>query len=159
MRLLTFKRAGEDTTRIGALTSMGKIIDLAAAYTLFLRDRGGGKNIETASADLFADMLVFIRAGEPAFKAAMAVIEYAEQLEHAETKGNSSKQPYERLLIDENEIDFLPPILHPGKMICAGMNYRDHLEETGRSVPEFPAALALAGANCWRNLCQTSFTH
>lgn len=37
-----------------------------------------------------------------------------------------------------SEIEFLPPILEPGKMICIGLNYRSHIEETGRPMPEYP---------------------
>jgi len=37
-----------------------------------------------------------------------------------------------------SEIEFLPPILEPGKLICIGLNYRSHIEETGRPIPEYP---------------------
>ncbi|MEV6055116.1 fumarylacetoacetate hydrolase family protein [Streptomyces sp. NPDC052107] len=31
-----------------------------------------------------------------------------------------------------------PPIARPGKVVCVGLNYRDHAEETGAAVPERP---------------------
>jgi len=31
-----------------------------------------------------------------------------------------------------------PPVTDPGKIICLGLNYRDHAEEQGRAVPETP---------------------
>jgi 2-keto-4-pentenoate hydratase/2-oxohepta-3-ene-1,7-dioic acid hydratase in catechol pathway len=31
-----------------------------------------------------------------------------------------------------------PPIARPGKVICIGLNYRDHAEETNASLPEAP---------------------
>lgn len=31
-----------------------------------------------------------------------------------------------------------PPIAQPGKIVCIGLNYRDHAEETGASLPEEP---------------------
>lgn len=37
------------------------------------------------------------------------------------------------------EIRFLPPILDPGKIICVGLNYHDHVAETGRALTEKPA--------------------
>lgn len=35
-------------------------------------------------------------------------------------------------------IAFAPVIPDPGKIICVGLNYRDHVEETGRTVTEKP---------------------
>lgn len=34
------------------------------------------------------------------------------------------------------------PIPRPGKIICIGLNYRDHAEETGQAVPQFPTVFA-----------------
>ncbi len=36
------------------------------------------------------------------------------------------------------EVRFLPPILDPGRIICVGLNYRSHIEETGRQMPSYP---------------------
>ncbi|HUM11020.1 MAG TPA: fumarylacetoacetate hydrolase family protein [Myxococcaceae bacterium] len=36
------------------------------------------------------------------------------------------------------EITWLPPIPHPEKILCVGINYVAHREETGRSETEFP---------------------
>ena len=38
----------------------------------------------------------------------------------------------------EDEIQFLPPILDPGRILCVGLNYRSHIEETGRAMPAYP---------------------
>ena len=37
-----------------------------------------------------------------------------------------------------DEIRYLPPILDPGRILCVGLNYKSHIEETGRSVPTYP---------------------
>ncbi|WP_316165838.1 MULTISPECIES: fumarylacetoacetate hydrolase family protein [unclassified Bradyrhizobium] len=39
-------------------------------------------------------------------------------------------------------ITFAPVIPDPGKIICVGLNYRDHVAETGRTVTEKPALFA-----------------
>jgi 2-keto-4-pentenoate hydratase/2-oxohepta-3-ene-1,7-dioic acid hydratase in catechol pathway len=31
-----------------------------------------------------------------------------------------------------------PPIARPGKVVCVGLNYRDHVEETGAAIPHEP---------------------
>ncbi|MDD1534325.1 MULTISPECIES: fumarylacetoacetate hydrolase family protein [unclassified Bradyrhizobium] len=41
-----------------------------------------------------------------------------------------------------DRITFLPLIPDPGKIICVGLNYRDHVVETGRTVTEKPALFA-----------------
>lgn len=40
--------------------------------------------------------------------------------------------------IDSADIEYLPPILNPGKIICLGLNYRDHAEEGGFEAPAYP---------------------
>lgn len=39
-----------------------------------------------------------------------------------------------RLAVDE----FLPPVTRPDKILCVGVNYRPHIAEMGREVPEYP---------------------
>ncbi|MDF0494703.1 fumarylacetoacetate hydrolase family protein [Bradyrhizobium yuanmingense] len=41
-----------------------------------------------------------------------------------------------------DKINFAPVIPDPGKIICVGLNYRDHVAETGRTVTEKPALFA-----------------
>lgn len=40
------------------------------------------------------------------------------------------------------DIRFAPVIPNPDKIICVGLNYRDHVEETGRTVTEHPVLFA-----------------
>ena len=49
-----------------------------------------------------------------------------------------------------NDVEFFPPVPRPGKIVCLGLNYRDHAEEQGKNPPEKPvlfskAPTALAG--------------
>ena len=50
------------------------------------------------------------------------------------------------------EVRYAPPVLHPGKIICVGLNYADHIAESGGSRPErivlfakFPSCLIAHG--------------
>ncbi|WP_214106161.1 fumarylacetoacetate hydrolase family protein [Acrocarpospora catenulata] len=48
--------------------------------------------------------------------------------------------------------DFAPVVPNPSKVVCVGLNYRSHIEEMGRDLPEHPVLFAkfadtLAGAN------------
>ena len=40
------------------------------------------------------------------------------------------------------EADFAPVVTRPGKVICVGLNYRSHILETGRELPEYPTLFA-----------------
>ena len=41
-------------------------------------------------------------------------------------------------VIPLSEIDFLPVIERPGKVLAVGLNYKDHAKETGMDLPEVP---------------------
>ncbi len=41
-------------------------------------------------------------------------------------------------LIDPADLRIGAPVARPGKVVCIGLNYRDHAEETGAAVPERP---------------------
>ena len=38
-----------------------------------------------------------------------------------------------------NELQLLPVVPRPGKIICIGLNYRDHAIEGGNPIPDYPA--------------------
>jgi len=44
--------------------------------------------------------------------------------------------------IDLKLVRILPPILKPSKILCVGLNYDDHLEESGLKKPEYPEIFA-----------------
>ena len=45
----------------------------------------------------------------------------------------------EKADLRESEIEWLPVIPNPGKIICVGLNYEEHRQETGRDKTEQPA--------------------
>ncbi len=63
-------------------------------------------------------------------------------------------EPEDREGVPLEEIELLPPIDRPGKLLCIGLNYRAHAEEQGKEPPETPTffakfanALAAPGAD------------
>src|SRR5919108_4362710 len=55
-------------------------------------------------------------------------------------------------VVDEASLRLGPPVARPGKLICIGLNYRDHAAETGAAIPERPvlftkAVTAINGPN------------
>jgi acylpyruvate hydrolase len=48
--------------------------------------------------------------------------------------------PGEDMVVEE--VELLPPIDRPGKIICMGLNYRAHAQEQGKEAPETPTIFA-----------------
>jgi acylpyruvate hydrolase len=44
--------------------------------------------------------------------------------------------------IDLNAVRILPPVPKPSKILCVGLNYDDHLEESGLKKPDYPEIFA-----------------
>jgi acylpyruvate hydrolase len=47
-----------------------------------------------------------------------------------------------RSLADIELISWAPVVPHPSKVVCVGLNYRTHILEMGRELPEFPTLFA-----------------
>lgn len=45
-------------------------------------------------------------------------------------------------VIPVHQADLHTPLPQPAKIVCCGLNYRDHIVETGREVPEYPTLFA-----------------
>ena len=41
-------------------------------------------------------------------------------------------------LIPADSVTYLPLVTNPPKILCCGLNYRDHAEETGNAIPDYP---------------------
>jgi 2-keto-4-pentenoate hydratase/2-oxohepta-3-ene-1,7-dioic acid hydratase in catechol pathway len=52
------------------------------------------------------------------------------------------RNPISSELPDMAKIDFRAPIARPPKIICIGLNYRDHAEETKMAIPEVPTVFS-----------------
>src|ERR1700744_2707003 len=45
-------------------------------------------------------------------------------------------------VVDLNQVRILPPVPKPPKILCVGLNYDDHLEESGLKKPVYPEIFA-----------------
>lgn len=52
-----------------------------------------------------------------------------EELAHSLMKGKP---------VDPQKVQRLPPIARPGKVLCVGLNYKDHAAEVGQEAPQHP---------------------
>jgi len=74
----------------------------------------------------FAESLSFIAAGMQAFASAERIV------------GKVSARNLPRL----NSVKLLAPILRPPKILCVGLNYRDHAIESNMEIPPVPTVFA-----------------
>jgi 2-keto-4-pentenoate hydratase/2-oxohepta-3-ene-1,7-dioic acid hydratase in catechol pathway len=76
--------------------------------------------------DGYVDALTFLAAGEPAWAAV------------AKRANTGSREE----LIPLSEVALLSPLPRPGKILCIGVNYRDHAVETKLPLPKVPEVFA-----------------
>ena len=128
MKLVAFKVHDEE--RIGALEN-DIVIDLNLAHQLYLSERG-----KTAiTLDSFPSTIIdFLKLGEKAGKYASNLVTFAHELR----KKRSGKTERQRVLLSISDVHILAPVPLPPKIICLGLNYRDHAEEGHVPIPEEP---------------------
>ncbi len=120
MKFVTFVR--DDAVHTGALITGA----LAPEGDLVLDFDDGGSGLPVAAGPLdWAD------TGAAPFRAAARLVAELD----AERVGSLAEQG---AVVPAGAVEFLAPIPRPGKVICIGLNYRDHAEESGLEVPEWP---------------------
>jgi 2-keto-4-pentenoate hydratase/2-oxohepta-3-ene-1,7-dioic acid hydratase in catechol pathway len=115
MILLTI-RDGDDL-RLGVKTGRG-VIDVAAAQAAL--GGGDGRLPQTVEAAI---------AGGEATRSALADLV---------TRAEASDETGSTWLRDESALTLGPAVPNPGKIVCVGLNYRKHAEETGAAIPTSP---------------------
>ncbi|MDI7275170.1 MAG: fumarylacetoacetate hydrolase family protein [Anaerolineae bacterium] len=92
------------------------------------QDEGGESVVDLNRADprLPADMIAFLAAGAEARSLAEEAL--------AGTPSGAA--------IPLDQVALKAPIPRPGKIICIGLNYRDHAAETGAAVPDYPTVFS-----------------
>ncbi|HEY8341780.1 MAG TPA: fumarylacetoacetate hydrolase family protein [Calditerricola sp.] len=132
MRLVTYACA-DAPLRLGALVDEW-VIDLNRAYRLMLEGKGAGRAQERANALVPPEPVAFLEGGEDSLAAAREAVAFAtENPERAQQAGAAVRREAVRLG---------PPVLRPGKIVCVGHNYREHILEMKRELPEYPVIFA-----------------
>jgi 2-keto-4-pentenoate hydratase/2-oxohepta-3-ene-1,7-dioic acid hydratase in catechol pathway len=114
MKLVTFIQDGEQ--RLGVVAEQG-IIDVNAAAALL-----------PAIGGLPADVHAVIEGGSDAAGALQRLVDAVK----------SDASIALRVTLPEEGVTFGPCVTHPNKIICVGLNYRKHAEETNSPIPQYP---------------------
>lgn len=128
MKLVTFTQNG--FTRIGAVEGE-QVIDLNAAFKAKLETEGKIRAEKIAEAYIPADMEGFLQGGKESLALAKEAVQYALNHESAV-----------QLVFGKADVKIGAPVTNPGKMICVGHNYREHILEMGRELPTHPVVFA-----------------
>lgn len=131
MKLVTFSRNG--FTRIGAVYPNNEVVDLNYAYQALLESEGKLRSEQIAEAFVPASMEEFLQGGNESLSIAKKAADFALN------NRNSFKHP---LVHAFEDVKIEAPVTKPGKIICVGHNYREHIAEMGRELPKFPVVFA-----------------
>jgi len=116
MKLMSLKVENENKIRLGLL-SEGRIIDLNKAYSLALKEY------------LPSDMISLLESGEAGLV----------KIKKMENWLKEEREDVQRITFDFNEVKIQAPIPRTRKnIICLGLNYIDHANETGSPIPQNP---------------------
>jgi acylpyruvate hydrolase len=126
VKLTTYIHQG--ATHLGAIRD-SRVIDLARAYDEYQDDVGG----LTGPARFPEDMLALLQGGGEMLCLLESILQWMETLPPA--AGASFQRPL-------SQVQLAAPLSNPSKIICVGLNYRDHCLEVGREVPDRPILFA-----------------
>ncbi|GGE24457.1 hypothetical protein GCM10011571_28270 [Marinithermofilum abyssi] len=112
MKLLTFRTS--EGMKLGVKTERG-VLDVESA-----KRRYGDETSPVTVGEL-------LTGGEEAMDALDLLV-----------RRSTSEESENECLLDESELNIGPCVPRPGKILCVGLNYRAHAEESGMSIPEYP---------------------
>lgn len=130
MKLVSYSTAGE--TRIGSVHG-DQVVDLHYAYLAQLEAEGAIRAKQIAEAFVPTNMVEFLQGGKKSMEIAKEAVDYALK--------NANSIPY-KVIQKLDVVKLEAPVLNPSKIICVGHNYREHILEMKRELPEFPVVFA-----------------
>jgi len=128
MKLVTYSLDGEVALGVALLE---RVIDLRRLYQAVRNDCGDIDALAAVSRRNHPDMHDLLNGGEKLVAAAQRALAFIPDNGHiANAMGVLSHS-----LAD---VEILPPVPRPGKIIAVGLNYRSHLAELGEPIPQYP---------------------
>lgn len=128
MKLVSFYV--HDDVRLGIETDRG-ILDAHFAYRAMLEQQGEPMAGRLADALVPKDAVAFLEGGERSLNEARKLVAYA-----------AESNAVQRHLYDPVAMRLASPVPRPGKIVCVGRNYHDHVSEMKREVPTIPVIFA-----------------
>lgn len=122
MRFVSFVKDAGGCPRFGALLDHNGIVDLSAP---------------ACGVERPAEYLDWFDMDTPCHQEARALVERvsSDPAARVELDGQGA-------LLANEDVLLLAPVPRPGKLICIGLNYRDHAEESGMAIPKSPVVFS-----------------
>lgn len=134
MRFVTYTH--HHPPRTGAVWQ-DQIVDLGRAHAAMLRADGDDcVSQPLIDALVPADLVELLRGGHRTMDAARAAFDWAVQQAGDDAEPRSAWE--EPVLVPLADVDLRAPVQLPRKILCVGLNYRDHAEEQGAKLPGNP---------------------
>ncbi|MBM7665374.1 acylpyruvate hydrolase [Solibacillus kalamii] len=130
MKLVNYTMNG--ITRAGAIVKE-QVIDLNHAFEAKLQAEGEYRYKEIAHAYVPATTDGIYEGGKKSIELAQQAVDFILENPNASIT---------KAVFDRNEVHVGAPVLNPGKIICVGHNYREHILEMGRELPTHPVIFA-----------------
>ncbi|WP_137290581.1 fumarylacetoacetate hydrolase family protein [Natronorubrum halophilum] len=102
----------------------------------FVRYNGGSGPTWGIKTDGEIHALADLPVGTPSYQD-LTNQRYLDQLRDAVQNGTCSR-------VNPDDVNLLAPVPRPSKIVCAGLNYRDHAEEQDEPIPEEPLLFSKA---------------
>ena len=131
MKLLTF--VAGPAQRVGALVN-DTVVDVTVAYAAALAAEGHPRAEGVAAAVVPPDMREILQGGDAALEAVRRGVRFVE--ERLRGAGPLVGPGGARALYPLKEVWVRPPVPDPQKVVCIGLNYRDHCAEQGIEPPK-----------------------
>jgi len=130
MRIVSFLKNQQE--RLG-IEFNGFILDANLGCQKMLTEQGEPAPERLADALLPSVMQAFLEGGDRCLDQARKVVEFTTELSELER---------DEIVFRPDSVKILSPVPHPGKVICVGRNYHDHVSEMKRDVPTIPVIFA-----------------
>lgn len=131
MRLFSYQTT--DEIRVAACLEDAVVDVNRAGMAMFL---GAGNLRADAMAEALVppDMIGILEGGDDAIETIKQGLQFVKRLK----KKRREELVEEGILLECEGLTLLAPVPRPGKVICLGLNYRDHAEESGLPIPPEP---------------------
>ncbi|KGM46225.1 fumarylacetoacetate hydrolase family protein [Neobacillus niacini] len=130
MKLINYTVAGH--TRAGAIVE-NQVIDLNYAYQAQLKAEGKYRFEAIAKAYVPENTDELYQGGKESLQLAQNAIDFI----------SANPESFDKKVIyNIEEVKVEAPVQKPGKIICVGHNYREHILEMGREIPSNPVIFA-----------------
>ncbi len=134
MKMISFSLANRDERRLGVVldNATGTMVaEIAPLQRLFFT---GAERERMLPEHL--DMIGFLAMGEEA-QQSVALL-----LDHLQADPTNASREQGEFIRPLSAVRVRPPIAKPGKIICIGLNYRDHCAEQNKPIPSSPLIFA-----------------